>query len=79
MGTREVTVYTCDGCRASSTVGRDEIAPGFATVSLNGRAPVWLCGVCFAAVDWVTRFQEITAPPIVYGDGVRATLRKPVS
>ena len=75
MGRREVTIYTCDGCKASSTIPRDETPRGFTRVRLN-TAEVWLCTVCYGAVEWVARFQGVTVPPKVYGLGFRATLRK---
>lgn len=78
MGRRDVTVYTCDGCRYVSTVNRGDTAPGFHLVRLPEH-DVWLCTVCYGAVEWVTRFQGITVPPRVYGIGVKATLRRPVN
>jgi hypothetical protein len=76
MGRREVTIYTCDGCRAQSTLGRDETPRGYSEVALrNGTA--WLCTVCYGAVEWVARFQGVTVPPTIYGEGTSASLRKP--
>lgn len=74
MGRREVTIYTCDGCRASSTVDRNEPVVGFTRVVMKDRH-VWLCTVCYGAVEWVARFQGITVPPKVYGSGRMARLR----
>lgn len=76
MGRREVVIYTCDGCRASSTVGREETPRGYTRVELKDRQ-AWLCTICYGAVEWVARFQGITCPPKVYGKGVSASLRKP--
>lgn len=76
MGRREVVIYTCDGCHASTTYGRTETARGFTKVGL-ARGDAWLCTICYGAVEWVARFQRITAPPKVYGTGTKATLRKP--
>lgn len=78
MGRRDVTIYTCDGCKASSTVQHGEAARGFTRVQL-AHSTVWLCTVCYGAVEWVARFQGITVPPPVYGVGTKATLRKPPS
>lgn len=75
MGRREVIIYTCDGCRASSTLGREEIVRGYTRVVLAHHT-VWLCTVCYGAVEWVARFQGITVPPTVYGSGVATSLRK---
>lgn len=66
MGKREVTIYTCDGCYASSTVPRNENAPGFTRITLPQAREHWLCPICFGAVEWVIRFQHITRPPRVY-------------
>ena len=74
MGKREVTIYTCDGCKASSTLPRIETPRGYKRVSLSG-SEAWLCTICYGAVEWVVRFQGITIPPKVYGHGARGTLR----
>ena len=77
MGRKDVTVYTCDGCKASSTVERGDAAPGFRRLT-TPRGEVWLCAVCWAAVDWVIRFQGITIPSKVYKANGRYRLRKEV-
>lgn len=79
MGVREVTIYTCDGCKASATLGRDETARGFTRIVLSGGREAWLCTICYGAVEWVARFQGITVPPRVYGTGLKASLRKPTT
>ena len=76
MGKREVTIYTCDGCGATSTLPREETPRGYTRVQL-AHDTVWLCTVCYGAVEWVAKFQGVTVPPKVYGTGVKATLRKP--
>lgn len=76
MGAREVTIYTCDGCRATRTLERGEEPNGFTRLHIKDAEP-WLCSVCYRAVEWVVRFQGILAPPTVYGTGTSATLRKP--
>lgn len=76
MGRREVVIYTCDGCRASSTLLPQETPRGYSRVELASTT-AWLCTVCYGAVEWVARFQGVTVPPTIYGSGVRATLRKP--
>lgn len=78
MGKREVTIYTCDGCKASSTLPRNETPRGYSRVVLKF-GEVWLCTICYGAVEWVARFQGITVPPKVYGQGIRSTLRKQVA
>lgn len=78
MGRREVTIYTCDGCKASSTLDRHETPRGFSRVVLKS-GDVWLCTVCYGAVEWVARFQGITVPPKIHGTGAQATLRKPIT
>jgi hypothetical protein len=77
MGRRDVTIYTCDGCKATSTIAHGEAARGYTRVVLREQT-VWLCGICYGAVEWVARFQGITVPPTVYGSGVSATLRPPL-
>lgn len=74
MGKREVTIYTCDGCKASSTLPRHEAPRGYSRVVLKSNE-AWLCTVCYSAVEWVVRFQGITVPPRICGTGTRATLR----
>jgi hypothetical protein len=76
MGRREVVIYTCDGCHASSTVGRDESAQGFHRILFPGGSEKWLCTVCYGAVDWVCRFQGITRAPKVHVHNGRHTLRR---
>ncbi len=76
MGRREVSVYTCDGCRASATVYLGQSAAEFHWVTLGDRDPYWLCSVCYSAVEWVVRFQGITIPPKVYRDRSGFGLRK---
>jgi len=76
MGRREVTIYTCDGCRTSSTMGRDDKPYSYTSVEL-GPGVVWLCNVCYTAVQWVARYQGILPPPTIYGEGRDAGLRKP--
>jgi hypothetical protein len=78
MGRRDVTIYTCDGCKASSTLRRDETPRGFTRIQIKA-GDAWLCTVCYGAVEWIVRFQGITVPPRIYGDGLSATLRKPVA
>lgn len=75
MGRREVTIYTCDGCSAQQTFGRTETARGFSRVLLPG-AEVFLCTVCYGAVEWVAKFQRITVPPKVFKHDGRYSLRK---
>jgi hypothetical protein len=74
VGKRDVTIYTCDGCKASGTVGRNEKPVGFSRIILT-RGDVWLCSICYGAVEWITRFQGITIPPRIYGTGADASLR----
>lgn len=62
MGRREVTIYSCDGCGTRSTIGRTETPRGYKRVGLP-KGEVWLCTVCYGAVEWVARFQGITRPP----------------
>lgn len=76
MGRREVVIYTCDGCKVSSELSRTETPRSYSRVSLK-TGEVWLCTICYAAVDWVARFQGITVPPTIHGEGTHATLRKP--
>lgn len=76
MGSRDVTVFTCDGCRASSSVPFGKTSPGFRQVKLGDRDPYWLCSVCYSAVEWVARFQGIAIPPRVYRDRSGFRLRK---
>jgi len=67
MGIREVKVYTCDGCGAQATLDRNTTARGWHTVQLDGRSVrSVLCSICYGAVEWVVKFQEITKPPKVH-------------
>jgi hypothetical protein len=79
MGKRDVTVYTCDGCHASTTVGREERAVGFSKLFFPNSKDYWLCTVCYGAVEWVARFQNITRPPSVYKNARGYGLRKEAS
>lgn len=65
MAKREVTIYTCDGCSAQSTIDRDENTTAFSTVTHNNKNYL-LCTICSGAISWVTRLQGITRPPRVY-------------
>lgn len=76
MGKREVAIYTCDGCKRSSTLGLTDTPRGYTRVVL-AFGEVWLCTVCYGAVEWVARFQGLTIPPTIYGTGVSASLREP--
>ena len=76
MGARNVTIYTCDGRKVTKVLAVSEIARGFSEVTLK-HGTFLLCTVCYAAVDWVARFQGITVPPTIHGEGTHATLRKP--
>ncbi len=80
MGKREVTVYTCDGCGAQSTVPRDTPAAGFKTIQLGATSTdsgqKLLCTICYGAVEWVAKFQRITHPPRAYRSGRTYSLRK---
>lgn len=75
MAKREVTIYTCDGCYAQSTINRGEKTSAFSTVTHNERDYL-LCALCSGAVAWVTRFQGITRPPHVYKANGRYGLRR---
>ena len=76
MGKRDVTIYTCDGCRAQSTLPRDSTPRGFTRIRL-AQDDKWLCTVCYGAVEWVVKFQNITVPPKVFKSGpARYSLRK---
>ncbi|MFJ4166306.1 hypothetical protein ACIPY5_12185 [Microbacterium sp. NPDC089698] len=75
MSKREVTIYTCDGCRAQQTFDRHETARGFSRVLLPA-GEVWLCTVCYGAVEWVAKFQRITIPPKVFKHDRGYGLRK---
>lgn len=79
MGKREVNIYTCDGCGARSTLDREEPVRGFKTIQI-GVSPgdsgqKLLCTICYAAVEWVAKFQRITQPPRVYRVDGRYSLR----
>ena len=74
MGRRDVTVYTCDGCKVSATVRRTQPAGGFHRIVLKDQDR-WVCSVCYAAVEWVVQFQGVMMPPKVYGSGSRWSLR----
>ena len=79
MGKREVTIYTCDGCRAQSTLPRDEVPRGFTRIRL-AQDDKWLCTICYGAVEWVVKFQNIIVPPKVFKSGTaRYSLRKDAS
>lgn len=69
-----MSVYTCDGCGASSTVRPEEKPVGFRTVTLTGREH-WLCTICYRAVEWVVWFQRLTHPPRVYRADGKYSLR----
>lgn len=75
MSKRDVTIYTCDGCYASSTIKRGENTTAFSTVTHNGKDYL-LCTLCAGAVSWVVRFQGITRPPHVYKTDGKYGLRK---
>jgi len=75
MGKREVTVYTCDGCYARLTVGRNETPRGIHRLVFNQKA-AWLCTTCYGAVEWVVKFQNITHPPKVFKNSRGYGLRK---
>jgi hypothetical protein len=77
MGKRDVTIYTCDGCFASSTLGRDERPRGFTQIRIANLDSKWLCTVCYGAVEWVAKFQRVTVPPKVFKSNGRYSLRKP--
>lgn len=83
MSIREMTVYTCDGCGAQSTLSREEPVRGFKTIQLGvtvGDSGLkLLCTICYGAVEWVAKFQRITNPPRVYRSGGRFSLRKGTS
>ena len=78
MGKRDVTIYTCDGCNAQSTVPKGETVLGFTRVALHTDrgGDMWLCTVCYGAVEWVMKFQRVTLPPKVFEHDGRYSLRK---
>lgn len=62
MGKHEVTIYTCDGCHAQTTLPRHETPRGFTRIRL-AQEDKWLCTDCYRAVEWVVKFQGRTPPP----------------
>lgn len=81
MGIREVKIYTCDGCKATATLDRNTQARGWHNVKVGAmRGDIGtklLCTVCYAAVEWVVKFQGITVPPKAFkGVDGRYRLRK---
>lgn len=76
MGKKDVTIYACDGCKATSTLAPGQAPRGFSNITMPGDRDYWLCTTCYGAVEWVVRFQRITHPPRVHKHGGRYGLRK---